>query len=77
VPPNKDEKEPWTWKIEGGVFPGWTRRLARGKKDFWRADEHNSGVDTANGRTSESSSGAPPTLEKPVYAGEKGSEKEP
>ena len=39
VPPNKDEKEPWTWKIPGGVFPPWLKRAAGGKKDFWRSDE--------------------------------------
>lgn len=39
VPPNKDEKEPWTWRIPGGFFPPWLRRAVRGKKDFWREDE--------------------------------------
>lgn len=39
VPPNKDEKDPWTWRIPGGILPPWVRRLAKGKKDFWRADE--------------------------------------
>lgn len=39
VPPNKDEKEPWTYKIPGGVLPPWMRRLMRGKRDFWREDE--------------------------------------
>ncbi|KAL7922794.1 hypothetical protein ACQKWADRAFT_291418 [Trichoderma austrokoningii] len=36
VPPNHDEKEPWTWRIPGGFFPPWLVRLFRGKKDFWR-----------------------------------------
>lgn len=39
VPPNKDEKEPWTYKIEGGFFPQWAQRLAKGKKQFWKEDE--------------------------------------
>lgn len=38
VPADKEFKEPWTWKIQGGLLPGWIMRLARGKKDFWRAD---------------------------------------
>ncbi|CAK9781787.1 permease [Cutaneotrichosporon oleaginosum] len=38
-PPNKEDKEPWTYKIEGGFFPPWAYRLSRGKKDFWREDE--------------------------------------
>ncbi|KAH6607113.1 nucleoside transporter [Trichoderma cornu-damae] len=36
VPPNHDEKEPWTWRIPGGFFPPWLVRLSRGNKDFWR-----------------------------------------
>jgi AGZA family xanthine/uracil permease-like MFS transporter len=39
VPPNKEEKEPWTWRIPGGFFPPWLKRVASGKKDFWREDE--------------------------------------
>jgi adenine/guanine/hypoxanthine permease len=39
VPPNKHEKENWTYKIPGGFFPRWTVRLFKGKKDFWRDDE--------------------------------------
>lgn len=34
-PPNKEDKEPWTYKIEGGFFPAWARRLAKGQKHFW------------------------------------------
>ncbi|KAK1758316.1 permease family-domain-containing protein [Echria macrotheca] len=43
VPPNKHEKEPWTWRIPGGVLPPWVTRLAKGKKDFWRDDTSLSG----------------------------------
>ncbi|KAK8005135.1 MFS transporter- AGZA family- xanthine/uracil permease [Apiospora arundinis] len=39
VPHDKDLKDPWTWRIPGGIFPAWTRRLASGKKDFWRENE--------------------------------------
>lgn len=35
-PSNKHEKEPWTWRIPGGLLPGWLTRLGQGKKDFWR-----------------------------------------
>ncbi|KZZ90010.1 Xanthine/uracil/vitamin C permease [Ascosphaera apis ARSEF 7405] len=38
VPYNKHEKDPWTYKIPGGIIPQWMRRLAHGKKDFWRED---------------------------------------
>ncbi|KAG5296686.1 purine transporter [Histoplasma ohiense] len=38
VPHNKDLKEPWSWRIPGGILPGWLVRLAHGKKDFWRKD---------------------------------------
>ena len=38
VPPNKELKDPWTWRIPGGVLPPWVTRLARGKRDFWRDD---------------------------------------
>ncbi|GLA37427.1 hypothetical protein AnigIFM63309_004343 [Aspergillus niger] len=44
VPPNKDEKEPWSWRIPGGFFPPWLRRAVRGKKDFWREDERDRSV---------------------------------
>ncbi|KAJ3538411.1 hypothetical protein NM208_g5911 [Fusarium decemcellulare] len=33
---NKKEKDPWTWRIPGGILPGWLTRLFQGKKDFWR-----------------------------------------
>ncbi|RYP53248.1 hypothetical protein DL768_001752 [Monosporascus sp. mg162] len=38
VPENKALKDPWTWRISGGILPPWTVRLMGGKKDFWRAD---------------------------------------
>ncbi|KAK4188997.1 Adenine/guanine permease AZG1 [Podospora australis] len=38
VPPNKDMKEPWSFAGTGSVIPPWMTRLAKGKKDFWRAD---------------------------------------
>lgn len=38
VPATKHLKEPWSYKIPGGVLPPWMKRAARGKKAFWRAD---------------------------------------
>ncbi|KAI2462896.1 permease family-domain-containing protein [Annulohypoxylon bovei var. microspora] len=38
VPPNKAEKDHWTWRVPGGVLPPWLVRLSAGKKDFWRED---------------------------------------
>ncbi|RYP23713.1 hypothetical protein DL765_001009 [Monosporascus sp. GIB2] len=38
LPENKALKDPWTWRISGGILPPWTVRLMGGKKDFWRAD---------------------------------------
>lgn len=40
VPYNHNEKDPWTWRVPGGLLPGWVTRLFRGKKDFWRPYEH-------------------------------------
>jgi len=60
VPPNKDEKEPWTWRVPGGVLPPWLKRVLRGKKDFWREDERSEGVETVTDRKSESSSAPVP-----------------
>jgi hypothetical protein len=39
VPHNKDKKDPWTWRIPGGVLPPWLVRASKGKRDFWRADD--------------------------------------
>jgi AGZA family xanthine/uracil permease-like MFS transporter len=43
VPANKDEKEPWTWRIPGGFLPPWMQRLSSGKKDFWKANPETEG----------------------------------
>lgn len=48
VPPNKHEKEPWTYKIPGGVLPPWMKRLAKGRRDFWKA--HGGDADSVAGR---------------------------
>ncbi|KAF1845284.1 purine transporter [Cucurbitaria berberidis CBS 394.84] len=44
VPPNKEEKERWTWRIPGGFFPPWTQRIISGKRHFWKADHETEGV---------------------------------
>ena len=35
-PDNYDQKDAWTYKVRGGLLPGWLKRLCRGKRDFWR-----------------------------------------
>lgn len=52
APPAKELREPWTWRVVGGVLPGWLVRLAGGKRDFWRPHEHIEGGEPA-GRGSE------------------------
>jgi AGZA family xanthine/uracil permease-like MFS transporter len=44
VPMNKEDKEPWTYKIPGGFLPPWLNRLMSGKKNFWVEDEEHDGV---------------------------------
>jgi AGZA family xanthine/uracil permease-like MFS transporter len=48
VPYAKEVKEPWTWRIAGGILPAWVSRLIGGKKDFWRPYETDS--DYSNSR---------------------------
>lgn len=55
VPYNKDMKEPWTYKIPGGVLPPWMTRMAKGKRDFWRGDEKSEFVGQEESRASASS----------------------
>ncbi|EXJ88152.1 MFS transporter, AGZA family, xanthine/uracil permease [Capronia coronata CBS 617.96] len=61
-PPEKEYKDPWTYKIEGGILPPWLVRASKGKKDFWRPYddlEHNdpvatnAAINTATGTTLE------------------------
>lgn len=53
VPPNKHEKDPWTWRIKGGFLPPWLSRLTKGKKDFWRDDSSISGDELGSERGAE------------------------
>jgi AGZA family xanthine/uracil permease-like MFS transporter len=63
VPPNKSEKEPWTWRIPGGIMPPWMQRITSGKKDFWREHDEVDGVQETE-RQSESSSAVHTANEK-------------
>lgn len=38
VVPDKEFKEPWTWKVKVGLLPAWVVRAGKGKKDFWHED---------------------------------------
>ncbi|KAI8956659.1 hypothetical protein F5Y11DRAFT_353423 [Daldinia sp. FL1419] len=38
IPPNKAEKDHWTWKLRGGILPPWVMRLYTGRSDFFRDD---------------------------------------
>ncbi|WBW71455.1 plasma membrane guanine and adenine transmembrane transporter [Schizosaccharomyces osmophilus] len=35
TPGDYDQKEPWTWRVEGGLLPPWVKRLCHGEKRFW------------------------------------------
>jgi adenine/guanine/hypoxanthine permease len=35
-PAEKENKDPWTYKIEGGLLPPWLVRAGKGKRDFWK-----------------------------------------
>lgn len=39
APADYELKDPWTYKIKGGILPAWIKRAARGKRDFWRSEE--------------------------------------
>jgi AGZA family xanthine/uracil permease-like MFS transporter len=36
VPYDYESKDYWTYKVRGGLLPGWVKRAVRGKSDFWR-----------------------------------------
>lgn len=36
LPHDYESKDYWTYKVQGGLLPGWLRRLCSGKQDFWR-----------------------------------------
>lgn len=74
VPADKEFKEPWTYKLEGGLLPGWLTRGFKGKKDFWRADDLTSvGVANSDSEGNGSDRPRPDSTEKvaSASAGEK------
>lgn len=73
VPYNKAEKDHWTWRIPGGILPPWTKRLAKGKKDFWRADPvvDEPAAEPEAGHKSSSEQGASNPEKIPIPASEK------
>jgi len=36
IPHDYEQKDYWSYKIRGGLLPGWVKRAAKGKRDFWR-----------------------------------------
>lgn len=68
VPPNKDESDPWSWKLKGGFLPPWVKRATKGKIDFWNPDEE---LGHCNAQSSE---GGSLTLSEERVALEKGHE---
>jgi AGZA family xanthine/uracil permease-like MFS transporter len=47
VPYDYEQKDYWTYKVRGGLLPGWVKRAAKGKRDFWRDWEHDGEVLTS------------------------------
>ncbi|KAI0602519.1 purine transporter [Biscogniauxia sp. FL1348] len=69
VPHNKPEKEPWSWRIPGGVLPPWMVRLSKGKKDFWRRDPlpvSDSASDSASREKAAKANSTDSTKEQPL-----------
>jgi AGZA family xanthine/uracil permease-like MFS transporter len=71
VPPNKEEKEHWTYRIPGGLLPPWMKRLTSGNKQFWKSNPQSDGVDHNDGTsTPQSGESSPhPTQEKEFVGG--------
>jgi AGZA family xanthine/uracil permease-like MFS transporter len=36
MPHDYEHKDYWTYKVRGGLLPGWVKRIFQGKRDFWR-----------------------------------------
>ncbi|KAJ5291802.1 hypothetical protein N7478_001053 [Penicillium angulare] len=67
VPPNKEESDPWSWKVPGGILPPWVKRAAKGQKDFWRRDEESFNLEESGSSSSVEQERV--TVEKPQNAG--------
>lgn len=69
---DKEHKDFWTYKIEGGLLPPWLIRVCKGKKDFWRPYddvEHNEAptgthIDGRDAPTGEEKSGQTPDVDE-------------
>ena len=44
VPPNKDEKEPWSWGAEHGILPTWADNLIKGRLPWKKSEPASSDV---------------------------------
>jgi AGZA family xanthine/uracil permease-like MFS transporter len=57
VPHDYDQADYWTPRSRDGILPGWLKRLAKGKRDFWREwnydeePEHNESRHDSYGQT--------------------------
>lgn len=71
-PADKHLKDPWTYKLPGGILPPWVKRAAHGKRDFWRQYDEELGHPA--GRTIDGESNSmelnkqPQQSERPVRA---------
>ncbi|OCT49167.1 putative xanthine/uracil permease [Cladophialophora carrionii] len=84
-PADKEYKDPWTYKIEGGLLPPWLVRAAKGKKDFWKpyedlehnSDSHPAGM-TLEGKEEHAMAGGKGSMGENIRSGsssEEGGEK--
>jgi AGZA family xanthine/uracil permease-like MFS transporter len=55
--PDKEFKEPWTWKVKGGLLPAWVVRAGRGNKEFWNEDQIPAEVERSESASTGSLSG--------------------
>ncbi|KAL8294762.1 hypothetical protein RB597_008229 [Gaeumannomyces tritici] len=77
VPPNKDKKDPWTWRIPGGVLPPWLVRITKGKRDFWRSDDRSVSEAQAVGGPAATTQGGGVPLQEEHHFDTKGSADSP
>ena len=70
VPPGKADKDPWTWRIPGGILPPWMTRLTRGKKDIWREDDESISGDAEPEPASERFETKTSGSDRPVSSGD-------
>jgi len=50
MPYDYEQKDYWTYKVRGGLLPGWVKRVAKGKRDFWREWDYDAEVEDVNRR---------------------------